>query len=55
MISTVTNDKCFQFMGNSTDSKPTLAKESNGSIFYEMDTGDVYCFDGDSLTWVKQA
>ena len=35
----------------STDTKP--AEAVNGSVLIEMDTGDVYLFDGDSEDWVK--
>lgn len=41
------------YMGKSTDIKPT-ENELNGSIFYEMDTGDVYLFDAETSTWLKQ-
>lgn len=36
--------------GASTDSKPTNCVE--GSVFYEIDTGSIYIFDGTS--WVLQ-
>lgn len=35
----------------STDEKPT--KAANGSLCLEIDTGDVYAFDGESETWNK--
>mgnify|MGYP001035690635 FL=1 len=41
------------YRGKSTDEKP-VGRIPNGSSFYEMDTGDVYMFDGDSGSWVKQ-
>lgn len=51
MITSVTNDNCFEFRGLSTDTKPlgyNLTNRnvnfiiSNGSVFIEMDTGDVF-------------
>ena len=35
--------------GLSTDTKPT--NEANGSVFLEMDTGDLYMFDAAGTTW----
>lgn len=43
------------YMGLSTDEKPV--GQINGSLFYEMDTGDVYLYSEDSLgtgEWLKQ-
>ena len=40
------------FKGKSTDQKPTLKRENNSSTFFEMDTGDVYMWDGDNLSWI---
>lgn len=53
MVTTVTNDKCYEFRGLSTDTKPTNC--SNGSIFLEMDTGNVYVFNAATTpgTWIK--
>jgi hypothetical protein len=51
MITSVTNENCFEFRGLSTDTKPlghNLTNGnvnyivSNGSVFIEMDTGDVF-------------
>lgn len=39
-----------EFSGLKTDSKPTDVYQ--GSVFIELDTGDVYMFDGSA--WVKQ-
>lgn len=36
----------------STDSKPT-AGIANGSLCLEMDTSDIYAFDGANNTWRK--
>ena len=37
----------------STDEKPTDDTIINGYACMEIDTGDVYIFDGDTRTWVK--
>lgn len=59
MVTSVTNvqvsknghDYVYQeYCGLSTDSKPTT-KVFNGSTFLEMDTGDLYVFDAESMTW----
>ena len=59
---TITFDKKFSASGNkqyeivhdvrclSTDTKPTTGI-SNGSTLLEIDTGDVYIFDGEGKTW----
>ena len=41
------------FTGLSTDSKP-LDGVYQGSMFIELDTGDVYMYEGTSGTWIKQ-
>lgn len=53
MISTVTNDKCFDFRGLSTDDKPINENVGNGSSFIEMDTGKIFFFDEDGQEWVE--
>lgn len=40
----------FDFMGLSTDTKPTEGIETN-SLFLELDTDDIYYFTGE--TWAK--
>lgn len=40
----------FDFMGLSTDTKPTTGIETN-SLFLELDTDDVYYFTGSA--WAK--
>ena len=40
----------FDFMGLSTDSKPTNDIDVN-SLFLELNTGDLYYFDGED--WAK--
>lgn len=39
------------YTGLSTDARPAGAK--NGDTFFEMDTGEVYMYDGGSSDWVK--
>ena len=43
-------DGTDDFKGLSTDTKPTDGVEVN-SMFLELDTGDLYYYDGD--TWAK--
>lgn len=42
----------YEFAGLSTDSKPT-GSICTGSVFIEVNTGDVYLFNEASTTWVK--
>lgn len=54
MIS-IKNTLMTEYIGLSTDTKPVTGVY-NGSIFYEMDTGDTYYFDADGTAgseWVK--
>lgn len=52
----------LNYRGLSTDEKPlvhltaagTEEKIPNGSIFYEMDTGDLYMWDAENSTWLLQ-
>ena len=48
----------LSFKGLSTDTKPTVKfndlKVTNGSTFFEMDTQDVYFYDGSSNSWLAQ-
>lgn len=60
---TITFDKKFSASSNkqyeivhdvrclSTDIKPTTGM-TNGSSCIEIDTGNIYFFDGDSKTWI---
>lgn len=44
----------FDFMGLSTDAKPTNSEQfpmDTNSLFLELDTGDIYYFTGS--TWAK--
>lgn len=51
------NRPLCEIAGLSTDTKPTEEVEGiriqNGSKFKEIDTGDIYLFDGESKTWNK--
>lgn len=48
------------FVGLSTDTKPEAAISedqpnthvANGSLFYEMDTGEMFCFDQGEGVWL---
>lgn len=42
-----------EYFGKSSDTKPSSGVP-NASIFYEIDTGDLYMFDEDSQTWIEQ-
>lgn len=44
--------KYFEFAGLSRDTKPT-DKVSTGSLFLEVDTGDVYAYDESGSEWKK--
>ena len=46
------NGDYIECAGLSTDSKPTGV--ATGSIFTEVDTGDVYFYNATAETWVKQ-
>lgn len=47
----------YELIGKSTDTKPITTYNhriiENGSIFIEMDTGNIYFFDEDLQTWIK--
>lgn len=53
MVSSVTNDRCHEYRGLSTDEKPGIAQCRNGSVFLEMDTGRVFVFDEQNEAWVE--
>lgn len=56
MVSATTNagSGIWDVRGKSTDTKPTEGVP-NGSTFYEIDGAhDVYAFDADTGTWIKQ-
>ena len=48
------NKVTYELRGLADDSKPTKVEENivdNGSVFIEIDTGDVYLYDLESETW----
>lgn len=52
VVSTVAADNCIEYRGLSTDDKPT-SFVPNGSVFLEMDTGKVYCYNADGSAWIE--
>lgn len=42
----------YRYSGLSTDTKPTGGDIVTGSLFHEVDTGDVYAYDESSETWM---
>jgi hypothetical protein len=46
--------KYHEYAGLHDDTKPT-AEEATGSLFLEVDTGDMYAFDEAGSTWHKIA
>lgn len=59
MISTVTNDRCYEFRGLEEDFNRVKddvkfnMTVGNGSIFFVIDKGEVYMFDEKNKTWIK--
>lgn len=53
MITTSHDGKINFYEGLSIDTKPS-GTGLNGSIFYEIDTGDVYIYDETNSLWRKQ-
>lgn len=54
-ISKTNNDYAYDFMGLSTDDKPTIEdypEMKNGSSFMEMDTKTLYFYDAENAQWV---
>lgn len=52
-----TQFRFHEFEGLSTDTKPLTIGDSpvhNGSYYYELDTGLVYCFDEENNQWIAQ-
>ena len=50
----VTGRKMYiEYAGLSTDTKPTDAHIATGSLFLEVNTGDVYAYDEAGTTWNK--
>lgn len=55
------NQKAYilcELRGLSTDTKPIQIEENiieNGSVFIEIDTQDVFIYDGENETWLPEA
>lgn len=49
-------DNVCVFFGKSTDNKDAKIDDSlqNGSIYYTIDTQDIYIYDKDTSSWIKQ-
>ena len=47
------NKDIVEYMGKSTDTKPTDMIVT-GSVFWEIDTGDLYLYDEEGNAWIKQ-
>ena len=47
------NEKTYKIYGSSTDKKPILDADSNGSSFWETDTGTSYIYDAVGKIWNK--
>ena len=47
---TASGDFSLEYRGLSTDTKPVAP---NGSVFLEMDTGKVFCYDADGGNWIE--
>lgn len=43
--------KTYEFRGLSTDNKDAITELTNGSVFFEMDTGKVFMYDAASQIW----
>lgn len=54
MKSVRTGVRYYEFAGLSTDVKQTSGV-ATGSLFHEVDTGDIYAYDASTSTWYKNA
>lgn len=50
---TPVNEKVVEYRGLSSDEKPINNIIGNGSLFIEMDTGNVFFFDKENYTWLQ--
>ena len=55
MVTSAQNEKCYEFRGLSSDTKPVDDIIENGSVFFEMDTKKVYMFNKDTKEWIELA
>jgi hypothetical protein len=53
MITKINTNERTEFYGKSADEKPIYGTK-NADLFYEMDSGKVFMFDADTMTWVEQ-
>lgn len=53
MITATPHDTCYEYFGKKSDKKP-IKGVGNGSIYHEMDTGNVYLFDAEHKKWLLQ-
>lgn len=44
-----------EIFGLSTDEKPLLEKEYNGSTYLEIDTGKRFSYDAENKTWIEKS
>lgn len=54
MITVIPGNYINEYYGLNTDDKPDDEHVPNASLFYEMDTGDVYVYDKENETWINQ-
>lgn len=55
VTATIGGKTYYEYAGLSTDTKPTGSDIATGSLFLEVDTGDVYAYDEVGATWNKIA
>lgn len=51
-------EKEIEFRGLSTDEKPTTIGDepiANGTVFIEIDTQEVFIYDGENTTWLPES
>ena len=46
-----TTSYTYEFRGLSTDDKSKIKNVTNGSIFFEIDTGKIYMYDEENVEW----
>ena len=50
----ITVSKDNDYVGLSTDTKPTGKEVKNGAVFYEIDTQTAYMYDAENEQWIPQ-
>lgn len=53
MITVIPGSWMNEYYGLSADDKP-VTYVPNGSVYYEMDTFDIYMFDAKNKKWIRQ-